>query len=177
MLSEHARGTIVQPVDKKRAEAAARFVELVSGRYGDVSVEFDARDVSIRITPRPGATVDAVLKLREMARAVALGFAPEQALLLEDENYTLAVIDLKEYVNKPNRLRRIKGRIIGEEGRVKRTIERLASVSVIVGDRHVAILGRLEDVEVARRAIEMLIEGRKHGTAYRYIQSIKGGRR
>jgi ribosomal RNA assembly protein len=29
-------------------------------------------------------------------------------------------------------------------------------------------------VEIAKRAVEMLIEGKKHGTVYRFIQSTKG---
>lgn len=116
-----------------------------------------------------------MLKLREMARAVALGFTPQQALMLEDDEYVLAVVDLKEYTDKPNHLRRIKGRIIGEEGRAKHTIEQLAEVSMVVGDHYVAILGKLGDVEIAKRAVEMLIEGKKHSTVYKYIQEAKRG--
>jgi ribosomal RNA assembly protein len=108
-----------------------------------------------------------------MARAVALGFAPEKALQLENDDYLLAVINLKEYTDKPNHLRRILGRIIGEDGRARRTIEQLAEVDMVVGDNYVAILGKLEDVEIAKRAVEMLIEGKKHGTVYRFIQDAK----
>jgi len=47
-------------------------------------------------------------------------------------------------------------------------------VDMVVGDNYVAILGKLENVEIAKRAVEMLIEGKKHGTAYRFLQSTKG---
>jgi ribosomal RNA assembly protein len=59
-------------------------------------------------------------------------------------------------------------------GRARHTIEQLAEVDMVVGDNYVAILGKLENVEIAKRAVEMLIEGKKHDTVYRYIQSTKG---
>lgn len=173
VASEYLRGEILQPIEEKRVKAAREFARLADGRWG-ARVEVDERGLYIKIQPGPGATVDAVLKLREMAKAVALGFTPEQALLLENDDYALAVVDLKEYTDKPNHLRRIKGRIIGEEGRARRTIENLAEVHMVVGDSYVAILGKLEDVEIAKRAVEMLIEGKKHSTVYKYIQNAKG---
>jgi len=173
VASEYLRGTILEPIERKRLKAAKEFVEATDGRYG-AKVELDEKELYIKITPGPDATVDAVLKLREMAKAVALGFAPDQALQLENEDYVLAVINLKEYTDKPNHLRRILGRIIGEGGRARHTIEQLAEVDMVVGDNYVAILGKLENVEIAKRAVEMLIEGKKHGTVYRFIQSTKG---
>ena len=172
MTSEYLRGTILEPIEKRRLRAAREFVRVVDGRYG-VKVELDEKELYIKITPGPDTTVDAVLKLRDMAKAVALGFAPEQAMQLENEDYVLAVINLKEYTDKPNHLRRILGRIIGEGGRARRTIEQLAEVDMVIGDIYVAILGELKSVEIAKHAVEMLIEGKKHSTVYRFIQSAK----
>ncbi|MFN3804020.1 MAG: KH domain-containing protein [Pyrobaculum sp.] len=172
MTSEYLRGTIVEPIDGRRLKAARAFVQLASNRWG-AKVELDEGNLYIKIAPGPQTDVTAILKLRDMARAVALGFTPEQALTLENEDYVLAVVDLKEYIDKPNHLRRIKGRIIGEGGRARRTIEHLAEVFMVVGERQVAILGKLENVEVAKRAVEMLIEGKKHSTVYRYIQRAR----
>ncbi|MEZ0319584.1 MAG: KH domain-containing protein [Pyrobaculum sp.] len=172
MASEYLKGTITEPVEPRRLRAARAFAVAADGRYG-ARVEVDDKGLYIKITPGAETTVDGILKLREMARAVALGFQPEQALSLENDGYVLAVIDLKEYTDKPNHLRRIKGRIIGEGGRAKQTIAQLAEVHVVVGDTYVAILGKLEDVEIAKRAVEMLIEGKKHGTVYRFIQNAK----
>lgn len=173
MASDYLRGEILQPIEKKRIKAAREFVKLVDGRFG-ARVELDEKELYIKVKPGPDVTVDSVLKLREMIKAIALGFTPEQALELENDEYTLVVIDLKEYTDKPNHLRRIKGRIIGEEGRARRTIEYLAEVHMVVGDNYVAILGKMEDVEIARRAVEMLIEGKKHNTVYKFIQATKG---
>jgi ribosomal RNA assembly protein len=172
VASEYLRGTFLQPIDRKRLGAARQFIKMINGKYGH-RVELDESQLYIKITPGPEASVDSILKVREMAKAVALGFSPEQAMALENDEYILAVVDLKDYTDKPNHLRRIKGRIIGEGGRAKRTIENLAEVSMVVGDNYVAILGRLDDVEVARRAVEMLIEGKKHSTVYKFIQSLK----
>lgn len=173
MASEYLRDTFLQPIDRKRLGAARQFIKLVDGKFGH-RLELDENQLCIKVTPGPEASVDAILKIREMAKAVALGFAPEQAMSLENDEYVLAVINLKDYTDKPNHLRRIKGRIIGEGGRAKRTIENLAEVSMVVGDNYVAILGKLDDVEIAKRAVEMLIEERKHSTVYKFVQSSKG---
>ena len=172
VASEYLRGTILEPIEEKRLRAAREFAKLTDGRYA--RVEVDERGLYIKITPGPDATVDVILKLKDMAKAVALGFAPDRALQLENEDYILAVINLKEYTDKPNHLRRILGRIIGEGGRARHTIEQLAEVDMVVRDNYVAILGKLENVEIAKRAVEMLIEGKKHDTVYRFIQSTKG---
>lgn len=174
-MSDYLRGVILEPIDAKRLKAARSFVRAAAGKFG-AEIELDEKNLQIVIRPGPTTGVEGILKLRDMARAVALGFDPEQALSLENEEYSLAVLDLKEWTDKPNHLRRIKGRIIGEGGRAKATIQQLAEVSIVVGDTYVAILGKAEDVEIAKRAVEMLIEGRKHATVYKFIQAAKRAR-
>lgn len=172
MASDYLKGVILEPIDQKRVKAAREFTRLVDKKYG-ARVEVDEKQLYIKITPLENVNVESLLKLRQMATAVALGFTPEQAVQLENDEYTLAVINLKEYTDKPNHLRRIMGRIIGEGGRARHMIENLAEVYMVVGDYYVAILGKLENVEIAKRAVEMLIEGKKHGTVYKFIQEAK----
>ncbi|RUM48160.1 MAG: RNA-processing protein [Hyperthermus sp.] len=112
-----------------------------------------------------------VMKAQEIVKAIALGFAPEKALRLLDEDQILVVIDLKQYVgDSPNHLQRVKGRIIGERGKARKIIEEMTDTNISVYENYVAIIGDYESANVAKQAIEMLIEGRQHSTVYRFIE-------
>ena len=112
-----------------------------------------------------------VMKAQEVVRAIAYGFSPEKALKLLDEDQVLIVIDLKQYVgDAPNHLKRIKGRIIGEKGKARKTIEEMTGTYISIYGNYVAIIGDYETASIAKQAIEMLIQGRQHSTVYRYLE-------
>ncbi len=114
-----------------------------------------------------------VVKASDIVKAIGLGFTPEEALALLDDDNVLLVIDLKNLVgDNQSTLKRIKGRIIGEKGRARRTIEEMTGTKIIVGKYHVAIIGSYERAMAAKRAVEMLAEGRQHGTVYRRIDTL-----
>jgi ribosomal RNA assembly protein len=119
----------------------------------------------------PATTALELMKARDYVRAIAYGFSPERARRVLDEDQVLMIIDLKQYVgDKPNHLQRVKGRIIGEEGKARRIIEEMTGTYISVYKHYVAIIGDYESAEVARNAIKLLIEGRRHSTVYKYIE-------
>ncbi len=114
-----------------------------------------------------------LMKAAEVVKAIAYGFPPEKAFRLLDEDQILVIVDLKHIVgDKENHLKRIKGRIIGEGGRARRTIEEMTGTYIHVGDYHVAIIGDYERAMAAKQAIEMLAEGRMHSTVYRHLERL-----
>ena len=114
-----------------------------------------------------------VMKATEVVKAIAYGFSPEKAFKLLEEDKVLVVVDLKNIVgDSPNHLTRIKGRIIGESGRARRTIEEMTGTDIVVRDAYVAIIGDYERAMVAKEAVEMLAEGRMHSTVYRRIDQL-----
>jgi len=113
-----------------------------------------------------------LFKARDVVLAIANGFSPERAFKLLDEEASLAIIDLRDYVGDSEKaLTRIKGRIIGEEGKARRFIEEATGALVSVGDDKVAIIGDYEAMEVAKKAVEMLAEGKQHSTVYRFLMA------
>ena len=124
----------------------------------------------------PSDSEDPVLawKARDIIRAMARGFSPKRALSLIEEDARLIIISLKEFVgNSPTQLKRVAGRIIGENGRTRRVIEETTETMLSVYGKTVAIIGFDPQIDYASRAITMLIDGAPHGTVYKYLEKSR----
>ncbi len=137
-------------------------------------ITVDSTNGAVIIEPATPATrVDRLLKARDFIRAVAAGVSPEKAWRVLEEDQVLMIIDLKEAIGEsPNHLKRIKGRLIGEKGKARRNIEQMTGTTINIGRDKVVIIGDYESAQVAREALEMLIQGRKHSTVYKYIDRL-----
>jgi ribosomal RNA assembly protein len=145
----------------------------ISRRLG-VSIAIDTENSVAVIEPESGSTPPInVIKAAEIVKAIAYGFTPDKAMSLLNEDYVLLVVDLKEFTgDKENHLRRVKGRIIGEGGRARRTLEELTGTYIVVGEYHVAIIGEYERAMATKEAIEMLAQGRMHSTVYKHLNTL-----
>ena len=65
---------------------------------------------------------------------------------------------------------RLKGRVIGQEGKSRKIIEGLTETYISVYGKTISIIGQAENVSVARRAIESLLAGSNHATVYRWLE-------
>jgi len=141
-------------------------------RETQTKITVDEVNATVIIEPAGPQTKAAdLMKARDIVMAIGYGFSPERAFRLLDDDQILVVIDLKQYVGpNENHLTRIKGRIIGEEGRARKNIEEMTGTYISVYDDYVAIIGDYESANAAKDAIMMLIEGRQHSTVYRYLE-------
>jgi ribosomal RNA assembly protein len=110
------------------------------------------------------------LQLLDVIKAIGRGFSPERAMRLFQDDEYFEVIDLKDFGNKSNQMARIRGRIIGHDGKTRGLIEELAGVSMSIYGNTVAIIGSSAGLPVAKHAIEMLLNGSEHSTVYRYLE-------
>jgi len=138
-------------------------VELnIDSEIGDIEISLDenADDPSL------------IFRAKDVVTAIGRGFSPERAFrLLEDEDNILEIIDLRDIFGRsPSDINRIKGRIIGKEGKTRRIIEEMSEATISIYGHTVAIIGNIEQVEIAREAIKLLIKGSQHRTVYRYLQ-------
>jgi len=136
-----------------------------------VKLRVDSRsgDVEIALKDEEG-DVSKLYQALNVVRAIGRGFSPERAFRLFDEDMLLDVIDLREYVGKSeNALRRVKGRIIGRDGKTRRLIEELTGVYVSVYGHTVSLIGGFDQLLVAREAVTKLIKGSQHKTVYNYL--------
>lgn len=141
-------------------------------QISDVEISYDekAKVFNISSTRNPYEAV----KVASVIKAIDYGFSVDDALKLMSDDYMLDVIDLKQAVgNNPDALRRIKGRIIGENGKTKKIIQEYTGVLISIGEHTVVMLGIYEQLAIAKRAIEMLIEGKEHSTVYKFLDKAE----
>ena len=142
---------------KKEIEAETKTKIDVDSKEGDISLS--------------GEDALGLYSAREVIKAVGRGFNPEIALLLLKSDYVFELIDLKEVAGKSkDMLLRIKGRIIGAEGKTRRLIEELSESYVCVYGKTISIIGLPESASVAREAIEKLLRGSPHSTVYKFLE-------
>jgi ribosomal RNA assembly protein len=143
---------------------------LIEETFG-VTVKVDSSSGQVELRPRQsGGDPAALLKARDAIVAIGNGFSPEKALQLSRDEVVLEVIDVSDYVGKdPEDLKRVMGRIIGAQGKTRRIIEETTHVDLAITRDKVSIIGHPEDVDAAKRAVMMLIEGATHSTVYRFL--------
>jgi len=115
-----------------------------------------------------------VIRGEEIIKAFGRGFDFEDSLDLLDEEYLLEVINVSEFTGKSkNRQVTLRGRVIGEGGRTKKTIEKYADVKIAIYGKTVSVIGKPQNIKTARDAIEMILSGSKHNSVYRFLQENK----
>ncbi len=137
-----------------------------------VELQIDSETGGITIMLTENAEDPSLLfKAKDVVTAIGRGFSPEHAFrLIRDEEAVLDIIDLRVIFGRSESdIRRVKGRIIGMNGKTRRIIEELTEANVVVYGHTVAIIGDIEQVQAAREAIQMLIRGSLHSTVYRFL--------
>ena len=112
-------------------------------------------------------------KVKNIVTAIGYGFSPKDAMKLLNDNYMIEIIDVKDYTRKKQRMVELLGRVIGRRGRAKKELEELTDTSISVYEHYVAIIGEYNNVDIARRAVEMLLKGSMHESVFRYVRNEK----
>ncbi len=133
-------------------------VEVDVKRDGEITLKGDAEKVYFA---------------KDVIKAIGRGFSPEIALKLLEEDYMLEIIDLDDYYNTENAKRRIRGRVIGKEGRAKKEIERATDAYISVFGDTVSIIAPYYTMPYAKEAVEKLIKGAKHSTTFNYLSRAR----
>ncbi len=149
---------------KKKVEKSTKCKLKIDSEEGDVFITCD--DALVLFTAR------------EIIRSIGRGFNPDIALLLLKQDYAFELIDLKDYAGKSkNTMMRIKGRVIGAEGRSRRNIEELTECYISVTGKTIGIIGEAENVSVAKQAVKSLLSGSPHSSVYTFLERKKRDKR
>jgi ribosomal RNA assembly protein len=136
-----------------------------------VLVQIDSKSGSVIVSPHDSASLDQAFKAVDIISAISRGFSPQRAYRLLREDINLQIIDLNDYVGRSsNDMARLKGRIIGEGGKSRKTIEELTGADISIYGHTVGIIGNFEDIKLATDAVLHLIKGSSHKTVYNSLQ-------
>lgn len=134
-------------------------------------IESNAGGVTINLTEN-NKDPSTLFTSKNIVLAIGRGFSPEQAFrLIRYDNEIFDYIDLRSIFGRSDSdIRRIKGRIIGSTGKTRRLIEELTEVSLVIYGHTIGLIGTFEQVDIARNAIQMIINGSQHTSVYKYLQ-------
>jgi ribosomal RNA assembly protein len=111
-----------------------------------------------------------VLTAGSVVQAIGRGFSPESAFqLLDDEDLVFEQIDLSGIADTQRQLDRLRGRVIGRDGRAREQIEHMTGTRLSVLGKTVSLIGLPEQVKDARTAIEMLLRGVPHESVFAFL--------
>lgn len=153
-------------------------VAVLIGKNGEVkkSIEADTK-TKIKVDSREGDIFiygkDALglYTCREVVRSIGRGFNPDIAKLLLKQDYTFELISLSEYAGKSkNTALRLKGRVIGREGKSRKLIEDLSEAYISVYGKTIGIIGSPEEASMAKKAVESLLSGSTHANVYKWLE-------
>ena len=138
----------------------------------EVKLEIDTEGSVTLVLSEKAKDPSLILKAKDVVTAIGRGFSPEVAdRLIRNEDEIFDLIDLRVIFGRSESdIKRIKGRIIGAEGKTRKLIEELTEADVVVYGHTVGIIGSFEEADAARNAVQMIIDGCEHHTMYNYLQ-------
>lgn len=152
------------------------------GKNGKTKAQLEKElDCTLKIDKEGGVEIKckdalAVLKSRNIVTAIGRGFSPENALLLLDDAYLIHIINLQDILGKNERtMERFKARIIGTQGKIRERIEEATDTKIAIFGKTVSIIGKRDDIQVARQAIGMILEGAMHQTVFTILAKKSKG--
>ena len=155
-------GKVKREIEKKTGMALD-----IDSETGEVTIRYDnAKDPAM------------VLKINDFVRAIGRGFSPERAYRLLKEDQYFALLDIQDYVGKRlDSVRRMRARVIGTGGKTRRVIEELSEAELSIYGDTVAIIGDAMALDIAKTAVDMILNGSEHSAVYSYLEHTRRERR
>jgi len=140
-------------------------IAVLIGSRGSVKAELEKRTgTKIVIVPDStdieitGDDAEGFIMARDIVVAIGRGFRPKIALQLLKEDIIFEMVSLKSETE--NTVKRLMARVIGRRGSVRRRIEKSTGVKLSVFGKTVSFIGGFDDVQAAKRLVNMILSGR-----------------
>jgi len=132
----------------------------------DVLLEINGKEVSISGEPENEYIAERVIE------ALDFGFPFSDALNIKKEDFLFEILNIKEFTNQKD-FERVRGRVIGKDGKALKTISNLSNCHVELSGNKLGIIGDSESIRNVEEACKLLIKGSKHSNVYAYLEKHK----
>ncbi|MDG6224584.1 MAG: KH domain-containing protein [Candidatus Thermoplasmatota archaeon] len=134
-------------------------------------IEVDSENGEATLYDEETADTYKAFRMRDVIRAIGRGFSPEKAQSLLDDDLYYEEIDIREFSGKsPRRVMQVRARLIGSGGKTRTLVEELTDCFLSIKGNTVAIIGDLEGLRVAKKAITMILQGSEHSSVYSFLE-------
>ncbi|MEI6731505.1 MAG: hypothetical protein WCK90_02370 [archaeon] len=103
--------------------------------------------------------------------ALGLGFTAEKALLLTDADIQFKKVNIKSFTRR-KKIKDVRARVIGREGKTKRTMETIGNCDIVINGNTVGIIGPVASIDEAVTALTNLIRGSKEANVYNFMERM-----
>lgn len=110
---------------------------------------------------------------RDVVEAVGRGFSIGDAAKLFKSGYIFHSIELKDQFSTDKARKRMKGRVIGEKGKIKKEIEESTDSKIMIYGHTVSIIAPDEMMEFAKEAVFKILDGAPHSTVKSYLRDVR----
>ena len=135
-------------------------------RVGNIKIEVTAEEGVVISSEDPIMEWKAV----DVVKSIGRGFEPDTAMRLFNDDYVFRIISLKEIFSTEKQRIRVKSRIIGTKGKTRSTIEEVSGANMRIYGNTVSFIGKPEEVDLAERAVKMILNGSSHSSVYFFLQ-------
>lgn len=153
-------------------------VPIIIGKYGkDKKLLEKATSTKIEVNKEGEVSIsgktEGVYFCTEIVKAIGRGFSPKTALKLSNQDYSLEMIELSDFFHTKNSIVRVKGRVIGEKGKIKTNIENATDSFISIYGDTISVIAPHYSMHYAKEVISMLLRGARHSTIEHYLGKIK----
>ncbi len=175
--NQAARGKSGQEEYSYQLKIPKSRIAVLIGKKGEIKKTIEVTTgIKIQVDSKEGEVIlfgSDSLKLftvKEIIKAIARGFNPEVALFLLKPDYYLEIIRISDYANTKKEEIRLKGRVIGQKGKSRRTLEEMTDSFICVFGKTISVIGQVEEVYLTKQAIEKLLQGSPHTNVYAWLK-------
>ncbi|MFX0027905.1 MAG: pre-rRNA-processing protein PNO1 [Candidatus Hermodarchaeota archaeon] len=140
-----------------------------------VKINLDSKTGDCEVLPNlqhPNYKPLNVYTAQKVINGINRGFNPDKAKKLIEDDFDLEVFNLISILGKSEkRIKRIKGRVIGRNGEMRKALEKYTECYLSVDGKTVSVIAVYENLQIARKAINMLIQGQPHHNVLKFLEN------
>lgn len=157
---------------KEKIEFETGTIISINSETGDFDIKPQNKITNPDLPPFLESPGVRVYTTKHILEAINYGFNPIKALKLIDPEIMMEIVDLEKILgNSSIKLHRMKGRLIGDQGKIRQSIEKFSGVDISIYDKYIAFLGGYSSMKIAKKAITMILQGSPHKTVLNYLHT------